>query len=1591
VWATYHHDLVDLDWSNPDVCWEFINILLDSVAHGFSGVRLDAFAYVWKNVNSYVSFDSALNEIKFIISLENFSVFRSTCVNQPQCKLVLALLRACLDHAGADSSFILPSLTNCTQQDNMSYLFHGAQLTYHLPLAALLLHTLYSGQTSVLTNWLMNCPVAPDGSALLNLAASHDGIGLTWCRGILDSQQVDALCQEALQRGGNVQTRQPTSVSATPEPWEICITSWSACAPADLVHLSAQQRLHLHVDRFMAVHSVVASLRGVPAFYFSLLMAGGNDHDQMQHFVDSGADPEACCLPRVVNRGRFSEQKWHADMGNPTQPHSLVLKRFQALFHARRSHKAFHPNVSQFICPSALRAKLPSELFVLRRGQSEVDPDAVICLTNFGAESIHVNAEVALQLVGQPARTGGGICRDLLSDKLVDLRRGLVLNPFQSMWLVAAVLDRSEQLMELQTVESDWRILAAQKSPVDQFQTTDAPAQFLGLDTHNPIKRCFRAISVSSPHGKRILEQMKNGTCPPFTKIITFVHHEQSIHKLKATQSPCLCFDTTYSAAEQSKLQAWMEAHITESSGSQTFNPCPYFDTALSDPPLTAAGMQQVCKVETHGLPPPLVIASASIRTLQTAALAFPDSAVQSSELLRPMLGPHAHSRRVSTTVLKQLFPSVDFSSHTLDLDELWESTAPKFESRTSIDARVSASLEYALRSDSKHVALVTHFTTLLAMLLDGDDAKLLGARSNQSEYRNSIIDCRLDPDLEALQNDPKRLGKCHSFSTILMPDKAEYSDMATNEDWISSNLNVDTNITLFDLFQRSCQRNPHGIALCGSEIPAPGITFSELERRSAALSVDLCDRGISKSSLIGVFMHRSVDTLVAMLAILRSGFVYFALHPLDSAEYQQKLLKLTSASAVISNHQCIDQARAHCELICPVINMDSDIQSSKACSEIPIFDSSASACCLFTSGSSGIPKGILLSHASFKNLMFSLRQRECDESGYPDRFGPHSRVLQLARSSFDIHFWEYVCTVCFGGTVVVLPASIDSSFDIQHVVTTMRTYRVNWCFMVPSVASLLLAQLNLERSRGVPASRQWNPLPALKHLYVGGEVVSPSMMSKLHALLRCVLHHCYGPAETTIFALSHRFQSSDAALPVLPLGRPYNSYVVDIVDDNGNSADMGELWISGVPVLQHYVGMTSSQMLAFVAVKNGVRWYKTGDQVRRLSGQLYFHGRSDRQIKLRGQRIELNALEAVLRNFSNVTAVAVKFFPRESRIIGYLEWPNSMSINDGQLQDSIRSFCAQSLPAYMVPCHFVNLHCLPRSANGKIDFAALPHPSVNEPIELKSALHVGIIGAGVAGILSAMACLRANLEFTIIDANQEFGGVWVNGTARTSSRLQQPSEGYCISGTLKHRYPETPEIVEHISQAVYQHGLTAHTQFGMLVTAINSKSNTGRLEVVATSLKSGVQRFEFDAVVSCVGQFHQQHAVTPSWASPQQLNSYIIQKHAFQVTPSDVQGRDVVIVGGGPYSIEMIDFCLQHGAKSVTLIARRMHPVIPRSWFESPALTRIFWSLASGLPHIALKNGRQVNLSQLAAIAGTLNFLNFLLLKVMLNFHSFI
>ncbi|MBI5367797.1 MAG: hypothetical protein HZA54_12230 [Planctomycetes bacterium] len=391
LWTTYARDLVDLNWRDPDLCLAMLEVLCESVARGAAAVRLDAFVYVWKR--------------------------RGTCcVNQPETHTLIRLFQEVLRAVGRPDTAILPSITNVGQAENFAYLGargsgRKADLIYLLPLSSMLLHALYAGDATRLAAWLGGMPAAPPGCAYLNLAASHDGVGLTWLRGLLPRPEVETLIAGARRRGALLSCRTPRR-GARALPWELNTTWWSACAA------EPGESPRAHLERFVATLSVVAALRGVPALYLPLFWAAENDDARVRRTGDH----------RAINRARYDLGALERAAARPGSPAVAAERRLTALLRARAGCRAFHPEGAQRVLDLGRSPVLA--LVRTPPGRSAGAPGRVLCVTNLGAAPQTLPSPAAL--VGGRR---GGRWRDLLSGAMVEGGTPLVVGGYGVRWL----------------------------------------------------------------------------------------------------------------------------------------------------------------------------------------------------------------------------------------------------------------------------------------------------------------------------------------------------------------------------------------------------------------------------------------------------------------------------------------------------------------------------------------------------------------------------------------------------------------------------------------------------------------------------------------------------------------------------------------------------------------------------------------------------------------------------------------------------------------------------------------------------------------------------------------------------------------------------------------------------------------------------------------------------------------------------------------------------------------------------------------------------------------------------------------------------
>lgn len=334
VWTTFSADQVDLNVQNPRVLLALLDALLFYVAHGARFIRLDAIAYLWKEIGT-------------------------TCIHLPQTHGVIQLMRAVLDEAAPQAQLITE--TNVAHTDNFSYFGDGtneAQLVYNFALPPLVLHALLRGDATHLTRWAATLKTPSDRTTFFNFLASHDGIGINPARGILPVPEIDFLVERCQAHGGFISHKHVADGSKI--PYEMNIVYFDA-----LNDPAAGEAIETQVNRFMVAQAIMLALPGVPGIYFHSLFGSRNDREAA---LQTG-------INRRINRQKFSLAELEAELGKDTSLHSRVFNRYRALLKARRSHAAFSPQAEQQVFGCG-----PRVFAVLRAAAT--GSDWVLCLHN---------------------------------------------------------------------------------------------------------------------------------------------------------------------------------------------------------------------------------------------------------------------------------------------------------------------------------------------------------------------------------------------------------------------------------------------------------------------------------------------------------------------------------------------------------------------------------------------------------------------------------------------------------------------------------------------------------------------------------------------------------------------------------------------------------------------------------------------------------------------------------------------------------------------------------------------------------------------------------------------------------------------------------------------------------------------------------------------------------------------------------------------------------------------------------------------------------------------------------------------------------
>jgi amino acid adenylation domain-containing protein len=541
---------------------------------------------------------------------------------------------------------------------------------------------------------------------------------------------------------------------------------------------------------------------------------------------------------------------------------------------------------------------------------------------------------------------------------------------------------------------------------------------------------------------------------------------------------------------------------------------------------------------------------------------------------------------------------------------------------------------------------MIGHYETLLSQAIDSPDLEVSKLRILPPEERSLIL---------------------HQWNAT----KAEYPQNLCLHEWIES----------------QAERTPDRVAIVSGQ---EQVTYRRLNERANQLANFLGRQGVVDESLVGIFLDRSIDMVVSLLAVLKAGGAYIPLDPAYPAERIGFTLEDSGTTLLLTQQSLIDKLPKTAANVVAFDSMHGTIARQSTANPLVKIEPHNLAYVLYTSGSTGKPKGVQITHTNLVNFLHSMQA----EPG----LSAQDSLLAVTTLSFDIAGLELYLPLVTGAKIIL--ASRSEASDARLIMKLMDARKPTVMQATPATWRMLI-------------ETGWKGTSGLKVL-CGGEALPGDLTAQL--LPRCSeLWNMYGPTETTIWSTIHRVRIASATAPI---GKPIANTTLYILDENSQSVPAGvsgELYIGGDGVARGYLCRPELTAEKFVRdpfdSRPGAKLYRTGDLARYLpDGNVQYLGRTDFQVKLRGFRIELGELENALAQHPFVQQAVVtarEDSPGDQRLVAYVlpKEGQHLSLSDA------RAHLKRSLPDYMLPAALVELEALPLTPNGKVDRKALPKP----------------------------------------------------------------------------------------------------------------------------------------------------------------------------------------------------------------------------------------------------------------------------------------
>ena len=509
-------------------------------------------------------------------------------------------------------------------------------------------------------------------------------------------------------------------------------------------------------------------------------------------------------------------------------------------------------------------------------------------------------------------------------------------------------------------------------------------------------------------------------------------------------------------------------------------------------------------------------------------------------------------------------------------------------------------------------------------------------------------------------------------------------------------------------LFVEQARRTPSAIAL---QIGEKRLTYAELDQAAEKLAAQLRELGVRADTLVGIYLPRSLGLIVGLLGILKAGGAYVALNEGDPRPHLASIIDDTKMPVLVTAKELLallpyDSGHVVCLDADGVITNCSDHGSNGSVSRGPSLGKHESprhalnlAYVSYTSGSTGPPKGVCIPHRGVVRLVKNTNYAQ---------FSQNDVFLQLSRISFDTSTFELWGALLNGARLVIFPPEPVSHTVLRDLI---RSEGITTLWLTAGLFHQIV-------------QRDVDTLQGVRQLLAGGDILSKPVVQRAAERLKgCQVINAYGPTEATTFASFYPISLPLPEINSVPIGKPISNTSLYVIDSDGQPVpfgETGELAIGGDGLARGYLNSPELTDEKFITVnfegEPNLRLYRTGDQVRFLpDGNLEFFGRIDRQVKLRGFRVELPAIEATLEKHTAVyeAAVLARGQVGQKRLEAYIVPKPGSVLTTKALQEFLRD----QLPGYMIPPDFFYLSEMPLSPNGKVNYAALP--------ELRQALDV--------------------------------------------------------------------------------------------------------------------------------------------------------------------------------------------------------------------------------------------------------------------------